>query len=186
MKKILPFLLLIIIVFNYNIKAQTIENKIYVDIKGAIKYPGLYELDYNSTIYDLIKLAGGLNKDADTSITNLSKKLKDEDVVIIYTIDEINEMKEGNTSVKIIEKECMCPKIESIGCIKEVIPKSSIININTASKEELMTLPSIGESKANLIIQYRTLTPFHKIEDIMNIKGIGKSIFDKIKDLITV
>lgn len=186
MKRIFTFLIILVLLLSYNTKAEPNINTIRIDIKGAVKYPGFYELDYNSTIYDAIKASGGLNLNADTSITNLSKKLKDEDVIIIYTIDEINSMKEGNTSVKIIEKECMCPKIESIGCIQNVIPKSNIININTSSKEELMTLPSIGESKANLIIEYRNTTPFHKIEDIMNIKGIGKSIFEKIKEYITV
>lgn len=186
-KKLYLIFFVIIFILSFKTNASPLEqNKIGIDIKGAVKYPGLYYLDYNSTIYDAIKISGGLLSNADTSIINLSKTLKNEEVVIIYTIDEIEKMKEGNTKGIIIEKECMCPKIESVGCIKNVISKINIININTASLEELTTLPSIGESKAKLIIEYRNNKLFTKIEDIMNVKGIGKSIFDKIKEYITV
>ena len=123
MKKNLYFIIFVLVfIFSFKISASPIEqNKIGVDIKGAIKYPGYYLVDYNSTIYDVIKQSGGLLSNADTSIINLSKQVSNEDAIIIYTIDEIEQMKEGNTSVKIIEKECMCPKIDSIGCIEKSI-----------------------------------------------------------------
>lgn len=167
--------------------------KIEVEIKGAVKNTGVYQLELGSMVIDLINKGGGLTPDADTSILNLSKELKDEDVVIIYTNNEIEEMKQGSTSIKYIEKECVCPKLENSACFSEIIESSeSIINktskvsLNTATLEELLTIPGIGESKAKLIIEYRNNTGFKKIEDIMNVKGVGSGIFEKIKAYITI
>ncbi len=189
MKKLLIFIssLLIINVFIYSTKdIHALEyNKIIVDIKGAVKNPGVYEVDMNTTTYDLIKLAGGLRSYADTSLINLSKKLNDEDVVIIYTIDEVNSLTTGDRSVKVIEKECMCPKITNVSCINSKLNKN-IINLNTATLDELQKLNGIGKSKAEAIIEYRNKTPFTKIEDIMNVKGIGKSLYEKNKELIGI
>ncbi len=164
-----------------------------VEIKGAVKNVGVYEINPNDRVSDLITLSGGLKEDADTSTINLSKELKNEDVVIVYTKEEINEMKKGSTSIKYIEKQCVCPKIENAACIEDIIDNSnSIINktgkisLNTATLDELLTIPGIGQSKAKLIIEYRNTNGFKKIEDIMNVKGIGNGIFEKIKDYITI
>ena len=188
MKKLLIFvsILLILNIFIYgtkNIHALEYE-KITVDIKGAVKNPGVYEIDMNTTTYELIKLAGGLRSYADTSLINLSKKLKDEDVVIIYTIDEVVSLTSGDRSVKVVEKECMCPKISNVSCVDT--KNTNIININTATLEELQKLSGIGNSKAKAIIEYRNNNPFTKIEDIMNVKGIGKSLYEKNKEFIGV
>ncbi len=153
--------------------------------KGAVNIPGVYTIKYGSRVSELIDIAGGLRNDADTSMINLGKVLKDEDVVIIYTVDEILEMRKSDTKVKIVDKECMCPKIDNVACINQK-PNFNIININTASKEELETLEGIGSSKADAIIKYRNETPFTSIEDIMNVKGIGKTIYEKIKDYIGI
>jgi len=189
---VLNVILLTLIVF-LNLDKEKIENTIKVEIKGAVKNEGVYEIEENSIVNDLINLSGGLKEEADISTINLSKELKSEDVVIIYTKEEINEAKQGSTVIKYIEKECICPKIKNSACIEDIITSSESIvnntgkvNLNTATKEELLTIPNIGESKANLIIEYRNNTPFTKIEDIMNIKGIGSGIFEKIKDYLTV
>ena len=76
----------------------------------------------------------------------------------------------------------MCPKISNVSCINN----KNIININTASLEELQKLSGIGKSKAEAIIEYRKNNPFTKIEDIMNVKGIGKSLYEKNKESIGV
>jgi len=168
---------------------ETNINKIVVDIKGAVNNPGVYEIEANSTVYDLIGLAGGLKSYADTSLNNLSKRLGDEDVVVIYTIDEVYSMTTGDTAIKVIEKECMCPKVENVSCINKSTSKATnigIININTASLDELQKLNGIGESKAKAIIEYRMKTPFNKPEDITKVKGIGKTIYEKNKDNIGV
>lgn len=196
MKKLYFLIIVVLIMFNFTIlnnktKAETIvKNNIGIDIKGAVNNPGYYNLEEDSTVYDAINAAGGLKSYADTSVINLSKILSSEDVIIIYTIDEVNEMKSGSTSIKIIEKECVCAKIDNVACIEntsiDISENNNKININTASLDELQTLSGIGKTKAESIIKYRNDTPFNTIEDILKVKGIGTGIFEKIKSDITV
>lgn len=170
-------------------------SKIKVDVKGQINAPGVYELDEGSRVNDLINKAGGITKTADTSIINLSKKLDDEMVIIIYSKEEANKLKEGN--FKTITD--ICPKVndacptnelktineESKKENKESSPNSKI-SINNASEKELQTLTGIGQSKAKAIIKYREeVGNFKTIQDIKNVSGIGDSAFEKIKDQIT-
>ncbi|MEG0826326.1 MAG: helix-hairpin-helix domain-containing protein [Bacilli bacterium] len=167
------------------------KKHIKVDIKGAVKNPGVYEMEENSRVNDLISKSGGLLSNADLSTINLSKLLKDENVVIVYTKEELNKIREGNVVVKYIDKECICPKIEkNTACIvKESTSNNGdkIININIATIAELSTLPGIGESKAKAIIKYReTNNSFKSIEEIKKISGIGDAIFNKIKTLIKI
>ena len=183
------FLVILIMFINPNEEKENIK----VEIKGAVKNEGVYEIEDTFRVEDLITISGGLEADADISTINLSRKLKNEDVVIIYTKKEIEEAKKGSTSIKYIERECICPKIDNSACIEDIISNSQSIinntgkvNLNTATIEELLTIPNIGESKAKLIIEYRNKTPFKQIEDIMNIKGIGSGIFEKIKAYITI
>lgn len=187
MKKIIIIfiLLLFCIYINLGTKIEALESDVEVDIKGAINNPGIYHVTADARVYDVIGLAGGLKSYADTSLINLSKKVSDQDVIIIYTIDEVATLTNGDTAIKVVEKECICPKINNIACINK-IEESNKININTASIEELQKLSGIGKSKAQKIIEYRNSKLFTTIEDIMNIKGIGKGIFDKIKDNIRV
>lgn len=185
------------------IKEEVEEEKeisyISVDIKGYINKPGVYKIDdsIDYRINDLITLAGGLKKDADTSILNLSTKLKDEMVIIIYSKEEIKNFIETINTTKTKLKICETQSIINDACIKEkdldntktIIeePKEQIININEATKEQLMEIPGIGESKANSIIQYRNENgQFNSIEDIKNVSGIGDKFFEQIKDYITV
>lgn len=180
-------------------KNEVVEEKVTIDIKGAIKKPGVYTIEKDKRVIDAIELAGGLLENADNSVINLSKKLKEEMVIIIYTKDEIKEMLKGDTSVKVVEKECICPKLENDACIENIKTTNSDdnnenkdninypISINEATVEELMNLPGIGESKAKTIVEYRTENGlFEKIEDIMNITGIGEKLFEQIKEYITI
>lgn len=147
---------------------------IYIDIKGAIKKPGVYKLEENSRIIDAINISGGLLKNANTVHTNLSKILTDAEVIKIYTNEEIKK----------IEKETPneIPALE-----EEIKQETTLININNASIEQLQTLNGIGESKAKSIIDYRTQNgPFKTIEDVKNVSGISETIYDKIKAFITV
>ena len=171
-------------------------SKIKIDIKGQINNPGVYELEENTRIIDAINIAGGLTEIANTSLINLAKTLEDGMVIIIYSNEEVanSNKKEVETVFKIIEQECNCPNIKNDGCINTELDNdnsneeenSKIVNINTASLEELMTLPSIGESKAKAIIEYREENKFTKIEDIKNVSGIGESLFEKIKTFIII
>ncbi len=172
------------------------ETTIKVDLKGEVNAIGVYEMKTNERISDLINKAGGLTKNADTSLINLSKKLEDQMVIIIYSKTEVNKMKNQNKEEKIT-----CPEVND-GCIttekaetllnknttsKETKTTSSQININTATEEELQTLSGIGESRAKAIIEYRNQKgKFEKIEDIKNVSGIGDALYEKIKSNITV
>ena len=185
-------------------KIETVEEvneevKIKVEIKGAVNNPGVYEISENSRVIDIINLSGGLIETADTSLINLSKKLEDEMVIIIYTKDEIINYNNNNVKTEYVYIEVNnCPDPINDACIKEyteetedneqsISNENNVININTASIEELTTLSGIGESKAKLIIEYRTQNgKFKNIEELSNVKGIGESLIEKIKDNITV
>ena len=162
-----------------------------VDIKGEVNVPGIYSLANDSRVIDVIEKAGGLTEQADTSVINLSKKINDEMVIIIYSEQEVRDFEKTKEIEKQVETKCLQKDENSLkndACINtnnnNPIGK---ININTASKEELMTLNGIGESKANDIIKYReTNGNFETIEDIKKITGIGDNVFAKIQEDITV
>lgn len=194
MKDLFIYSLIIVNIFvliNLNLSNSS-NSSIVVEVKGAVNNPGVYYLKEESTVNDLIIMASGLTNNSNTTVNNLAHRLKDEDVVIIYTNDEINEMMKGSTSVKYIDKECICPMIDNssyykkmISNIDGVIINTGKISLNSASIKELMTLPGIGESKAKLIILYRDQNNgFKSIEEIKNVKGIGNSIYEKLKDYL--
>ncbi len=187
---------------NKEEKKNTSSKTIYVDVKGAVKNPGVYELSNTSRVIDAINLAGGLSDLADTINLNLSKKLSDEMIIIVYTKTELSTYykKNNNRNAVCASLECVCIDDYNDACIsKESANKSnsktdnttkstnSKVSINTATKEELMTLSGIGESKAEKIITYRNDNGnFNSIEDLKKVSGIGNSIFEKIKDKITL
>lgn len=145
---------------------------IKVHIAGEINKEGVYEVNNGDRLDDLVKRAGGLTKDANSKKINLAMKLEDQMKIYIPSIyDFEDETSSINDNLLISDK----PSTE--------IEK---ININKASKEELMTLPNIGEKRANAIIEYRENSPFEKIEDIKNVTGIGEKFYQSLKDLITV
>lgn len=158
------------------------SESVYVDIKGSVKKPGVYKVDKTSIVNDVIKIAGGFTKNAYTKNINLSKHVSDEMVIYVFNKKDFTTTTEKN------EVSFTTEVINYDNCItttKEAT-KSDIVNINTASKEELMGISGIGASKADLIIAYRLEHKFSKIEDIMNVSGIGESLFEKIKKYITV
>ena len=161
-----------------------------VDIKGEVNTPGIYSLTSDSRVIDVIEKAGGLTEQADTSVINLSKKINDEMVIIIYSEEEVREFEKTKEKEKQVEEKCIQKDDNSLkndACITTNTMPTGKVNINTASKEELMTLNGIGEAKANDIIKYReTNGNFETIEDIKKIEGIGDSIFAKIQEDITV
>lgn len=164
-----------------------------VDIKGAIKKPGVYKLEKDKRVMDVISLAGGLLENADTRVNNLSKYVQDEMVIVIYTKEEVDKFHEVKEKEKAENKACQVYNEDVINnsCIdmeesKDVGEVDTKISINTASLELLMTLPGIGEAKAKTIIEYREKTKFEKIEDLMNVSGIGEKAFEKIKEYITI
>lgn len=182
---------------------EEVLKKIRVDIKGAVTNPGVYELDENSRIMEVINMAGGLIEGANTSLINLSKKIVDEMVIIIYTNEEIENYKQSKIKTEYIyETEYVyievdsCPDKVNQACINEYKEPeeandeqsiSNKININTASIDSLTTLSGIGNSKAQAIIDYRNQNGnFKDISELSNVTGIGNSIIEKIKDNITI
>ena len=164
--------------------------KIKIDIKGEINTPGVYELTEENNVMDAINLAGGLTNKSDTSNINLSKKLTDEMVIIVYSKNEIINMKEKEkTTCPPCNNACIEEKDETskINITEENKVEEGKININTANIEELQKLNGIGESKAQNIIEYRNKNGnFKDIEEIKNVQGIGEAAFEKIKDNITI
>ncbi|MDO4814348.1 MAG: helix-hairpin-helix domain-containing protein [Gemella sp.] len=165
---------------EYSLSSETVssvgessENQvIFIDIKGQVKNPGLYEMTKNDRVNDAIEKAGGLLPEADTSSINLSQKLKDQMMIVVSKKGEkvISQQSAGATAG-----------------ISEGSSASPTININLASKEELMKIKGVGETRAQAIIDYReNAGGFTKIEDITKVKGIGKASFEKMKDQIEV
>lgn len=163
-----------------------------VDIKGEVVTPGIYKLKKSSRVIDVIEKAGGLTQNADTTVINLSKKITDEMVIIIYSKQEVKNWIKTKEQEDYLEEKCKISeegKVENDACLegeKEETSSQTKVNINTATKEELMTLSGIGESKAEEIITYRKSTPFKTIEDLKNVSGIGDATYEQIKNHITV
>lgn len=150
-----------------------------VYIVGAVKEPGLYALKEGALVHDAVSAAGGLLQTADAGNINLVQALEPNLMIRILTEEE--RLEQGRTSSLVLIKnneEVRGGRVESAD--------SGKININSATKEELMTLSGIGEARAESIIAYREENgPFQTVEDIMLVSGIKESAFAKIKDRIT-
>lgn len=164
-----------------SIESETIPNeqetssKVIVDVKGAVKFPGVYELTSEDRIIDAIQMAGGYLEEADSKYINHAQKLQDEMIIYIPKKGESLEVEQ--------------PVAQSISIIGSTPSgkNDGKVNINTASESELTSLPGIGPTKAQAIIQYRQENgSFKTIDDIKNVSGIGEKTFEKLKDSITV
>ncbi len=165
-------------------KATAVKSKIYIDIGGAVHKPYVYEMQEGARVYEAIELAGGLTAEADVSSLNLAQVLKDEDKIMIYTK---KQMEEGSMEDSI--KNNKVSQIAGGNTSRQFDTDSSqgLININTAGSDALQTITGIGPSTAEKIISYRQEHgSFKKIEDLMNVSGIGQKTFDKLKSKITV
>ena len=147
-------------------EAVTAEEYIDVFISGCVNKPDVYKLKKDSIIKDTVEMAGGFSEDACRDYVNLAKKIESGEHIIIPSQDEVKDLNPIQ--------------------VEDALNSSSLVNINKASKEELMSLPGIGERKAEAIIKYRNSKSFSNIEDIMNISGIKEAAFNKIKDKICI
>ena len=140
---------------------------ICIHVTGCVANPGVYELPKGSRVYEAIVLAGGFSEEADRDFLNQAAELSDGQKLQVYSRDESATASQN--------------MISSVSGQEE----NKLVNINTASKEELMTLPGIGESRAESIIAYREQNGgFNSIEDIMKVSGIKDAAFSKIKNYI--
>lgn len=164
-----------------NINNQSeVENKENEDnsskmcqIDGCVNKPGVYSFKKDDRIKDIIDLAGGFTKDADTKSVNLAIKLKDEMKIFIPSKNEISKLQNHNT------------ENSQIVTLKDN-NSTNLVNINTADSDKLQTLPGIGPSKAKKIIEFREKNQFKKIEELKNVDGIGEKTFESLKSLITI
>lgn len=147
----------------------------FVFVSGAVNAPGVYELAPDARVYEAIELAGGLTAEADADAVNQAETVSDGEQIYIPTKEETQA--QGGTSAVISGAE----GAESTSA------SGGKVNINTAGKEELMTLTGIGEAKAQSILDYREKNgPFGSIEELMEIEGIKEGVFSKIEEDITV
>ena len=153
------------------------NQKIFIHICGAVKNEGVYQVEADARVVDVIKAAGGLTKEAASSGINQAKQLEDGMQVYVPTKKEVSK---AGTQIPGLQKDDLQNSVSGS-------TQNSAININTATKEELMKLKGVGEAKAVLIITYRENNGgFKEITDLMKIKGIKQKFFDKIKDNICV
>lgn len=169
-------------------KEDTVQEDeyIYIDIKGQVKNNGVYKILSGARVIDAIKVAGGLLPDADTSLINLSMKLKDEMAIVIFSKQEVENF--YKTKEEFNTKVFECEKVNDT-CVHEIEDSNNqeLLNVNKASINDFMSLPGLGESKANSIIEYRNSHgSFKNIEELKEVKGIGESIFEKIKEYLTI
>ena len=139
-----------------------------------MKKPGVYRLHFGARTQEAIDAAGGLTAEADVTVLNRASKITDGQKIYVPTVGE------QQTAAAVGAAESSASTTPGTGS------SSGLVNINTASMEELCTLPGIGEGKARHIISYRESTgKFEQIEDIMKVEGIKEGLFGKIRDLIT-
>lgn len=142
------------------------EEYVYVHLCGAVVNPGVYKVASDTRVYEVVDMAGGITEEANVQAVNMAKPVEDEMQIYIPMAGEVFNGENTQYYQETQEK---------------------LLNINQATKEELMELPGIGEAKAEAIIAYREENGlFTDITDIMNISGIKESAFSKIKDKIKV
>ena len=151
---------------EYEDESYSDSQILFVDIGGAVVTPGVYQVNEGTRLYQVIEMAGGITEEADTDAVNRASFVEDGQKVIIpakgspEAAAQAENLSTGASDIR-------------------------LININTASKEELTTLNGIGDVIAERIIEYRSSNSFKNKEDIMSVKGIGSGTYDKIKDDIT-
>lgn len=147
---------------------ETEAQLLYIYVCGEVAFPGVYTLSEGSRICDLFEAAGGLTENAAPDYWNQARLLVDGEMIYVPTIEEAKERLESGLSTNTDNA-------------------NGKINLNTASLDQLMEIPGIGEAKASAILRYREENGgFSSIEEIMNIEGIKEGVFSKMKEYIVV
>jgi competence protein ComEA len=147
-------------------KAQ--QMTLFVDVKGAVEQPGVYEMKEEHRVKDVIEKAGGLTQNADQAQVNLAQKVQDEMIIIVPELPDLNA-DSGQTEENVNSN------------------MNGKVRINYATLDEIETLPGIGPSKAQAIIQHREeFGFFQSIDDLLDISGIGEKTLDNMKDSIQI
>lgn len=153
---------------EYSGESSAETQVLFVDIGGAVRSPGVYQVSKDTRLFEVIEMAGGLSDEADADHVNRASFVEDGQKIIIPV-----KGSEGTADMT----------TASVGADGA---DNGLININTASADELKTLSGVGDVTAEKIIEYRSSKAFKSIEDIMSVDGIGSKTYEKIKDRITV
>lgn len=149
-----------------------VQPGIVVDLRGEVAKPGVYELPAGSRLDDAIVAAGGLTEDADLTQLNLATRLQDGSIVTVSGTAALSPSDPADTG--------------SPDNNPTEIERGALVNLNTASAEELESLPEVGEVTADRIIEYReTNGPFRSIDDLVHVQGISTRTIDGLRDLVT-
>lgn len=150
------------------------QTKIKVYVSGAVRQPGLYDLTVGSRAWQAVEAAGGLREDANMEKVNLAKKLKDGNQVNVPAFKAAAGKNSSGYGGK--------PSAEARA--EKNYASSGRVNLNTATVEELDALPGVGSAMARRIIELRQKKRFTKVEDLLQVKGIGKAKLERLRDLV--
>ncbi|MEJ8547481.1 helix-hairpin-helix domain-containing protein [Brevibacillus borstelensis] len=159
---------------------------LYVDVKGKVRNPGLYALEPGSRVADAIEKAGGSLPEADVERINLAESLTDGSAILIPSKGTASACAEQDIASAVTSS---IPSPASAPASGGKAPSAAVkgVNINTASLEELMTLPGVGESRAKAIMEYRAKKGgFRSPDELKQISGIGAKIYERMKDQIRI
>lgn len=167
---------------------------IYVDVKGAVKHPGIFKVKSSMRVDDAINLAGGMQKTADRKHINLAQRLTDQQVVYVPIRGEIKGSATGTVDAEMAPSttsdstgEQASTTDSSTSSAADGTSGSGTVNLNTATKEQLQTLTNIGEKKADQIIQYREAHgKFKSVDELKEVQGIGDKTFEALKPQLSV
>ena len=153
---------------------EEIPKELVVYVCGAVNSPGIYSLSQGSRLYEAVTMAGGFSSEADPAYHNLARSITDGERIYILSVAETKEL---SAELRVSGEEGA----------EQALSSNGMVNLNTATAEQLTGLPGIGEAKAAAILSYRAkIGQFTDIEEIKNVSGIGEAMFEKIKDKITV
>ncbi len=164
---------------------QTLSGKIFIDVSGAVKKPNLYQISFGARLKDVVDKAGGLSDEADTMFFNrnfnLARTVIDQEKIYVPSIMEINN------GIFVQNQRTLDYVSPNIGVINDapttnISTNNQLINLNSATIEELDQLPGVGQTTANKIIKNR---PYSSIDELLTKKAVNKSIYEKIKALIS-
>lgn len=151
---------------------------VFVDVCGAVNVPGVYQLPAGSRVFQAVEMAGGFREDAERYLINQADIVSDGQQIRIFTREEARSME---------IQEAVPGEASQENTGEEEARVSDQVNINRADKTVLMTIPGIGESKAEAIIAYRNIHGnFSSVEELMQVEGIKEKTYEKLKDKITV
>ena len=149
------------------------DQLVTVDVKGAVKKPGVYQLQSNSRVQDALEKAGGMTEEADLKSINQAQKLSDEAVVYVAKVGE-----------NAVDVTASTPTSATSGTGQA---KSTLVNLNTATEADFQTISGIGQKRAQDIIAYREANgKFKSVDELKNVSGIGAKTLEKLKEYVTV